>query len=235
MPHSQKKKKKTSSRVPYWLISRFYDEIWPRRPNAWMSARRRLLGPVLKRSHSVCELGCGTGTNVIEFARRGLKVFALDYSPEMCRTTRENAKKKRVQVSVQQGDMRSFRLPEPVDLVTSEWGPINHLRRKADLLKVTKAVARALRPGGYFYFDLHHRRHYEGWARSIVYDHPKFFLANQGGFEPSLDCGWLDMTFFIPGPGGRWTRLNDLNILVHWSERESFALYGRRGLTPSVA
>ena len=58
-------------KIPYWLISRFYDDLWPRRPNAWRSARRLLLGPVFKRSQSVCDLGCDTGTNSIEFARLG--------------------------------------------------------------------------------------------------------------------------------------------------------------------
>ena len=58
-------------KIPYWLISRFYDDLWPRRPNAWRSARRLLLGPVFKRSQSVCDLGCGTDTNSIEFARLG--------------------------------------------------------------------------------------------------------------------------------------------------------------------
>jgi SAM-dependent methyltransferase len=228
LPHSQKKKK-TDRRIPYWLISRFYDEIWPRRPAPWQAARRQLLGPVLKHARTVCELGCGTGTNVIEFARRGMKVYALDFSPEMCRVTRENARKKRVQMIVRQADMRTFRLPEPADLVTSEWGPINHLRRKAHLLKVAKAVARALRPGGYFYFDLHHRRHFEGWAESAVYDHAKFFLANQGGYEPSLKCGWLDMTFFIPDARGRWTRHNDLLVQIHWSHREVFRALHQAG------
>ena len=63
-----------------------------------------------------------------------------------------------MKLNVIQADMRTFRLPEPVDCVASEWGPINHLRRKADLRKITRSVARALRPGGYFYFDLHQRR-----------------------------------------------------------------------------
>ena len=64
-------------RKPYWLVSRFYDELWPNRSKAWRAARRRLLDPVLKRSQTICELGCGTGTNSIEFARRGLKVYAV--------------------------------------------------------------------------------------------------------------------------------------------------------------
>ena len=207
-------------RKPYWLVSRFYDELWPDRSKAWRAARRRLLGPVLRQSQTICELGCGTGTNSIEFARRGLKVYAVDLSEGMCRVTREKAQRKRVRLNVIQADMRSFRLPEPVDCVASEWGPINHLRRKSDLLKVTRSVARALRPGGYFYFDLHQRRFFEGWAESVVFGSKRFLLAKQGGYLPGLGQGWAEFTFFIPDSGQKWTRHTDLFLQVHWSHGE---------------
>jgi len=221
---------KRKQKKPYWLVSRFYDELWPRRSNAWRTARRRLLGPVLKRSRTVCELGCGTGTNSIEFARRDLKVFALDVSAEMCRVTREKARKKRVNLVVMQADMRTFRLREPVDLVASEWGPINHLRRKADLLKVIRSVARALRPGGYFYFDLHQRRFFEGWTEPVIFENRRFLLAKQGGYLPRLGRGWAEFTFFIPGARGNWTRHTDLFLQVHWSHSQVIRALRRAGL-----
>jgi SAM-dependent methyltransferase len=207
-------------KTPYWLLSRYYDDLWPRRTKAWISARRGLLGPVLKRARTVCELGCGTGTNSIEFARQGLKVYAVDLSAEMCRAAKEKARRKRVDLTVIQADMRKFRLPEPVDLVASEWGPLNHLRRKADLLVVVKTVARALRPGGYFYFDLHQRHHYERWAEPVVYDHSKFFFAMQGGYRPQSGRGWTETTFFVPRAKGNWSRHSDVLEMVHWSYPE---------------
>lgn len=205
---------------PYWLVSRFYDELWPRRSNAWRAARRRLLDPVLRGSQTVCELGCGTGTNSIEFARRSLKVYAVDLSEDMCRVTLEKARRKRVKLNVIRADMRTFRLPEMVDCVASEWGPINHLRRKADLLKVAKSVARALRPGGYFYFDLHQRAFFEGWTESLIFENKRFLLAKQGGYVPKLARGWAEFTFFIPGTGGKWTRHTDFFVHVHWSHSQ---------------
>jgi len=55
--------------------------------------------------------------------------------------------------------MRTFCLPEPVDLVTCEYNALNHLPQKADLARTVRAVARALRPGGYFYFDVNNGKH----------------------------------------------------------------------------
>jgi SAM-dependent methyltransferase len=211
---------KPQPKTPYWVVSRFYDELWPRRSNAWRAARRRLLEPVLRRSRTICELGCGTGMNSIEFARRGLKVYAVDLSGEMCSVTREKARKKRVKLNVLQADMRDFRLPELVDCVASEWGPINHLRRKADLLKITRSVARSLRPGGYFYFDLHQRRYFEGWTEPLIFENKRFWMAKQGGYLPRLARGWAEFTFFIPGDRGNWTRHTDVFMQVHWSHSQ---------------
>jgi hypothetical protein len=38
--------------------------------------------------------------------------------------------------------MRSFRLPEPVDLVLCEFDALNHVPRKADLARVARAIVR---------------------------------------------------------------------------------------------
>ncbi|MGH7867991.1 MAG: class I SAM-dependent methyltransferase, partial [Candidatus Dormibacteraceae bacterium] len=65
-----------------------------------------------------CDLACGTGTTALELASRGIKVFAVDLSPIMCRITRQKAICARAKINVLLGDMRTFRLPEPVDLIT---------------------------------------------------------------------------------------------------------------------
>jgi SAM-dependent methyltransferase len=47
------------------------------------------LDGVLKRAHSVLEVGCGTGNYTIPVARRCARTVAVDASPEMLRYTRE--------------------------------------------------------------------------------------------------------------------------------------------------
>jgi len=224
-----REKRKRSAEKPYWLVSRFYDEMWPSRTNAWKRARQKLLGPVLKYSKTICDLGCGTGSNSVEFARRGLKVYSLDLSADMCRATREKARKKRVEVWVKQADMREFRLPQPVDCIVSEWGPINHLRKKTDLLKVARAAARALRPGGYFYFDLHRPRFFEDWEKTVVFENRRYLLVKQGGYSRQLQRGWAEFTFFIPAPRGRWTRHTDFFIHIHWTHAQVLQALRRAG------
>ena len=146
------------SQRPYTLVARFYDELHGDAQRMNRSARNKVLGKILPSVHSVCDLGCGTGTTALELARRGLKMYAVDLSPTMCRLARQKAHRAGLPVRVICSDMRAFRLPEPVDLVICEFNPLNHLSRRADLIRVARSVWRALQPGGYFYFDLNTRR-----------------------------------------------------------------------------
>ena len=150
----------------YAELGPVYDEIWPLYEKSWVRNRGKLLGSILPGVKSVCELGCGSGTAAIDFARRGLKVYAVDLSPEMCRVTRGKVRETGLPVRVWRADMRTFKLPEPVDLVCSQWGVINHLPNRSQLAQVARAVARALRPGGYFYFDLHGAGSDKQWSET---------------------------------------------------------------------
>lgn len=139
---------------PYSILARYYDRLVgdeARKMNR--HARRKILGETLARARVVCDLGCGTGSTAIELARAGKKVYAVDLSPSMCRLAREKVRRARQSVRVICADMRSFRLREPVDLVLSEFNPLNHLPRRSDLVRAFRTVASNLQPGGWLCFD----------------------------------------------------------------------------------
>ena len=117
---------------PYRLLARYYDEFFTFHRDGYRRAHERLLGAILPRIDSACDLACGTGTTAIEIASRGILVFALDVSPIMCRLTREKAARAGVTLHVLRRDMRNFRLPAPVDLITCEFDALNHLPHKRD-------------------------------------------------------------------------------------------------------
>jgi SAM-dependent methyltransferase len=146
---------------PYRLLARYYDDFFTLHRDGYRRSHERLLGAILPRIGSACDLACGTGTTAIEIATRGISVFALDVSPIMCRLTREKAARAGVTLHVLRRDMRNFRLPEPVDLITCEFDALNHLPHKRDLQHVTRSAARALRAGGYFCFDVSNRKAFE--------------------------------------------------------------------------
>ena len=212
---------RTTSETIYRDVGAYYDKLWSPVRGGWHPVFRRLVRPILPGVESVCELGCGTGNRALEFARRGFRVFAVDLSRTMLRTARQKARQAGLPIRFIWGDMRAFRLPQQVDLVTSEWGVINHVPRKADLVRVVGAVGRALRPGGYFMFDVNHRLTFERyWVMPEVQQTPELFVVQQGGYDPRRDKGWMEVTWFAAGRNGLWKRYHQSIEEVHWTRSE---------------
>jgi SAM-dependent methyltransferase len=70
-------------------------------------------------------------------------------------------------------DIRCLTLPERVDLITANFDTLNHLVRPSDLLRAFIRIHKALRPGGWFFFDfvtpcepLGGRRQFVRWHRA---------------------------------------------------------------------
>jgi cyclopropane fatty-acyl-phospholipid synthase-like methyltransferase len=64
------------------------------------------------------DLGCGTGTNAVELARRGWEVTAIDFSHRAVAAARRRAAAARLPVDVRQGDVSDLRgVHGPFDLV----------------------------------------------------------------------------------------------------------------------
>ncbi|HLW78771.1 MAG TPA: class I SAM-dependent methyltransferase [Terriglobia bacterium] len=205
---------------PYTQLAEYYDRFFTSHRPAYRRARRTILGPLLPRVRSACELACGTGWTALEFARRGIKVYAVDLSPVMCRIARAKARRAGAPVVVRQGDMPTFRLPEPVDLITSEYDAVNHVLRKSDLMRVARAAARALRPGGYFYFDVNNRAHLEkNWSGASWQERPGVAMVMRGSYDRRRAKGCADFEWFVQD-GKRWRRFREHVEEVWWTPAE---------------
>ena len=205
---------------PYEWLAQYYDQLFSSFRSPIDAARRRVLGRILPRVESACDLACGTGTTALTLAREGIKMFAVDLSPVMCRLAREKAHRARLPLYVLCADMRRFRLPQSVDLITCEYDALNHVPRKADLRMVAKAVARALRPGGYFYFDVNNRLGFERyWSSTFWTEKPGVALVMRNSNDWRRDKAWSDIEWFIR-EGSLWRRRHERVNEVCWSSDE---------------
>jgi SAM-dependent methyltransferase len=187
----------------YELLAQYYGQFFTFHLQWYRTARRKVLGSILRRTGSVCDLACGTGTTAVELARHGIKVFAVDISPVMCRMTRRKAIRVHTQILVLRGDMRTFRLPAPVDLITCEFDALNHVPQKADLKRVAKSVAQALNPGGHFYFDVNNRMAFQLlWPGTWWCEKPGVVLVMRGGYDSRYDRGWTKAEWFARRDAG---------------------------------
>lgn len=139
--------------APYQALSQAYDASLGRR----FFARARRTYRQLARTFGIvprvaADLGSGTGLFAAWLSRsRRIRVYAVERSPAMLRAGSANVAGTLV-VPLRQ-DIRSLSLPEPIDLATAHYDTVNHLRRPEHVRQAFAAIARALRPGGYFLFD----------------------------------------------------------------------------------
>lgn len=206
----------------YHHLAPHYDHFFDFAGSWGKPPRDSMLAAILPRISDVCDLACGTGTTAIELAGHGLHVYAIDLSAEMCRITREKARLAQTHVTVLQADMRTFRLPEKVDLITCEFDALNHVPRKSDLTRVVKAVARALNPGGYFYFDVNNLVAFEeAWPLTWWVEKPGLALTTHGGFDPASGKASATIEIFVQQRGNNsWKRLTERVEEVCWSPQE---------------
>ena len=189
------------------------------------------------RAHPVAgramlDLACGTGTLALLMAERGYDVLGLDRSTGMLAEARRKAAADGAAVRFEQGDMRDFTLPAPVDLATCCYDTLNYLTDAADLARCFQSVARALRSDGLFCFDLatdFFLRNY--WQGVEVDEFAGVTQIMQSHYDASNGCSTLVLTGFMPIGRGRYRRFREVHVERAYPQAEVVALLAAAGFT----
>jgi SAM-dependent methyltransferase len=219
----------------YRWLAPFYDDLFSSAHSPIDAGRDRLLAAILPRVTAACDLACGTGTTAVALARRGIHVYAVDASPDMCRLARNKAGEADLRVRVIRDDLRTFRLPEPVDLITCEGDALNHVPRHADLRRVARSVERALRPGGHFFFDVNNSKGFESYWKGVMWvEKPGVVLVMRSGHNRKSDKAWSDIEMFVR-KGRMWRRLHERVEEVCWTDDEIRRVFRASGFDSMLA
>jgi SAM-dependent methyltransferase len=205
---------------PYYWLAQYYDDFFSQLRSPLDTARERLLRRILPSVETACDLACGTGTTAVSLAQRGIRTYALDLSPQMCRLTREKVRRAKVHANVLRADMLSFKLPERVNLITCEGDALNHIPARKDLRSVARCVARALRPGGYFFFNINTPigfRKY--WTSTVCIERPGVVMVMRSGHSSDALKAWSDIDLFVR-QGTGWQRRHERVEEVCWTRDE---------------
>jgi SAM-dependent methyltransferase len=101
------------------------------------------------------ELAVGTGRVAIPVALATSRtVVGIDSSPAMLAQARRASREAGVALDLREGDMRDLELDEPAGLIYCPYRALLHLPTWADRRRVFDRVARSLRPGGKFAWNV---------------------------------------------------------------------------------
>ena len=108
----------------------------------------------------ILEPGCGSGRLVVSLAEKGYDVTGFDLSDSMLKFLDKQLAKKKLKASTYKQDMTDFVVDRPYDVVLNTFNTFRHLLTEEAAESHFHAVAKALRPGGLFFFGLHLLPHY---------------------------------------------------------------------------
>ena len=108
----------------------------------------RLLDAGKLTGKTVLEIGCGTGTNAIELARRGFQVVAVDFVDEAIRTARKKARQAKLNVDFRVADAVKDDLGGPYDILFDRG--TYHCLREENLKGFQDVVKRVTRSGSWW-------------------------------------------------------------------------------------
>jgi ubiquinone/menaquinone biosynthesis C-methylase UbiE len=106
------------------------------------------------RGKEVLDMACGTGSTAIWFHQRGYAVTGVDISPHMLAEARKKIKQAKAEIPLLKKDMRYLSFKNEFDLTVCLFDSLNHILEYEDIVKIFKGVYKALRPGGFFMFDM---------------------------------------------------------------------------------
>jgi ubiquinone/menaquinone biosynthesis C-methylase UbiE len=100
------------------------------------------------------DVACGEGSFALSMHEKGWKVTGIDQSDEMLRLARHRAQQSKVEIGFIKQDMRFLDFDEEFDIATCWFDSLNYMLTADDLQSTLNNISRALKPGGWFLFDM---------------------------------------------------------------------------------
>ena len=143
----------------------YFDAIEAYRYEVYAPWMRTVIGFDQFRGKRLLEIGCGTGTDLLQFARGGAEVIGLDLTPRSIEIARRRFAVYGQSGTFAIGDAENLAFPdESFDAVYS-FGVLHHT---PDTERAIREVHRVLRRGGRAIVMLYHRASLYYWGGLIV-------------------------------------------------------------------
>lgn len=120
----------------------------------WVGYYLLLLSHQNVQPKTILDVCCGTGTMCDLLTREGYRMTGVDLSEEMIREAKKKAGRNRQEIDYYVGDAATFELGQTFDAALSFFDSLNNITEPAKLQSAFRQVAKHLKPGGSFIFDV---------------------------------------------------------------------------------
>ncbi len=138
-----------------WFSSDAYDLVYEHRDleeaERCIDLIEQVAGP--EPGDTILDVGCGRGRHALLLAERGYDVIGLDLSERALSVARSRAADAGLDVDFRVGDMREPVGTDCVDGVVNLFTTFGYFEDDADNVRALRAMATALRPGGWLVQD----------------------------------------------------------------------------------
>ena len=152
-----------------------------------------------KNPKTILDIGCGTGTATILFAKKGYRITGMDIADSMLKTFKNKIKKDKIKLDIIKGDMRNIPINiGTFDAAISMFDTINYNLTEAELKSTFKSIYRILNPGGIFIFDVNTIHCLETvWGNGVMAREGKgVFSIWKNTFDAEKNISTLFLTIF---------------------------------------
>lgn len=169
------------------------------------------------QGHRLLDVACGTGKSFMPMLERGYEIAACDISPGMVERARQRSGLEPTDVFV--ADMRDLPRVGEFDLATCLDDSLNYLLSDEELECAFAGVARNVRPGGFFIFDLNSLAVYETlFAQNAIVATDEAMFCWRGTGEPDVEPGATyeaTIEIFSENDGECWTPTSSRHLQRH--------------------
>jgi ubiquinone/menaquinone biosynthesis C-methylase UbiE len=106
------------------------------------------------RGNKVLEVGCGVGTDLLQFARQGATVFGVDLSVKSIELAQKRFRLYGIDGTFLQADAESLPFPDDVFDFVYSWGVIHHTPNTE---QAAREIMRVCKPGGHIFVMMYHK------------------------------------------------------------------------------
>jgi ubiquinone/menaquinone biosynthesis C-methylase UbiE len=108
----------------------------------------------IQKTGKLLDVACGEGSFALSMIKQGWQVTGIDQSDEMLRLANHRAQQAKADVQFLKHDMRFLDFSDEFDVATCWFDSLNYMLTADDLQSTFNNIARALKPGGWFLFDM---------------------------------------------------------------------------------